>query len=130
MATGTYSVRAAAAISRRGESHVRRRAGIAFGSEETMVSTDRDEAGAVHVTEEQLAAILDDSNLRAPDSPEHTEPGLRAKAVALPAPPAAKAAQMEEDEVKDEEDEEDEEKVPEDEPPPVTPTKRPYRRRK
>jgi hypothetical protein len=90
MAKGTYSVRAAAAISRRGEGHARRRAGLVFGESEMLVSTNPKQEGAVRVTEEQLDAILHDSNLRDPESPDSSTPGLRAKEVA-----AAAAAQSE-----------------------------------
>lgn len=86
--TGTYSVRAVSAISRRGEGHVRRRGGIAFGESEVLVSTDPNEPGAELVTEEQLDAILHDSNLRDPESKDPTTPGLRAKEVVAQVPSA------------------------------------------
>lgn len=88
MPTGTYAVRAAVHIVRRGLPLTRRRAGIPFAAEETLISTDPNEEGATIVTEAQLAAILDDSNLRPADSTNKAEPGLRAKPLRA-APPAA-----------------------------------------
>lgn len=77
----TYSVRVAASIAKRGEGATRRRAGLTFGAEETIVSTDKEREGATHVTKKQLRQILDDSNLRAGDQ-VYPEPGLRVKEVA------------------------------------------------
>lgn len=61
--TGTYSVKAYGPIARRETNSVRRRAGIAFGREETLVTTDPGVEGATLVTEEQLDLILGDSCL-------------------------------------------------------------------
>ena len=78
MATGTYSVKAQAHIKRRGEPIVRRRAGIAFGSEETIVTTAEGGEGLL-ITEDQLDVILHDSNLREAQSKDASRPGLRVK---------------------------------------------------
>jgi len=123
MATGTYTVRAVGAITRRGEDHVRRRGGLAFGATEVLVSTDPDVEGAQVVTEEALDAILHDSNLRAPESTDPSAPGLRVKAQA---PPAAAAS------VEDEEEHEAEEEVDEeaDEEPAEAETAAPAARRR
>lgn len=89
MATGTYSVRAAASIVRRGPGHVRRRASLVFGEEEIVISTDPNEVDATLVTEAQLDAILRDSNLC--DGPETATPGLRVKDLAPEPEPEAAA---------------------------------------
>lgn len=80
----TYSVRVAAPIAKRGEGATRRRAGLTFGAEETLVSTDKEREGATHVTKKQLEQILEDSNLRGGDQ-VYPEPGLRVKEVGNPA---------------------------------------------
>jgi len=80
MGGDTYTVRVAASIAKRGEGATRRRAGLTFGGQDTLVTTTEGVEGAVLVTEGQLAAILEDSNLRAGDSP-YPEPGLRVKEV-------------------------------------------------
>jgi hypothetical protein len=90
----TYSVRVAASIAKRGEGATRRRAGLTFGAEETLVSTDKEREGATHITKKQLRQILDDSNLRAGDTP-YPEPGLRVKEVGGDQGPEADSALVE-----------------------------------
>jgi hypothetical protein len=84
MGDTTYSVRVAASIAKRGEGATRRRAGLTFGAEPILVSTAEGIEGAAVVTEDQLVAILEDSNLRPGDAP-YPEPGLRVKEVGQPA---------------------------------------------
>jgi hypothetical protein len=81
-----YSVRAAAAIIRRGSTHTRRRAGLAFGAEDRLVSTGSF-PGVEKVDKKQLAAILHDSNLRDPKDLDPSTPGLRVKEVERSAAP-------------------------------------------
>jgi len=103
MATGTYTVRAVGAITRRGEGHVRRRGGLAFGQTDVLVSTDPEVEGAQVVTEAGLDAILHDSNLRDKASTDPSAPGLRVKAAGAPAPVAV---EEEGEEVEDEPEDE------------------------
>lgn len=62
-----FYVRVAGEIARRGPGATRRRAGVTFTGDEQLVSTEA-AAGAVEVTADQLAAILDDPFLRARES--------------------------------------------------------------
>jgi len=113
MATGTYTVRAAGAITRRGEGRVRRRGGLVFGQTDVLVSTESGVEGALVVTEKALDAILHDSNLRDKESTDPSTPGLRVKAVDAPKPAAE-----DEGEPEGEPEQESEEVVEEEQPAP------------
>lgn len=82
-----YSVRASGAILRRGAGNFRRRAGLTFGESEQLVSAG-EYPGVQQLEQEQIDAILHDSNLRDAESTDPATAGLRVKLAEAPDMPA------------------------------------------